>query len=221
MTYVSWAAFYEGVTDQAYFNLLIPRTMEEIILRDGVRHATVPPFPAVQFQRASVEKVAREVCRAIDAFHLVFIHADTGGRALETSLERRAYAYCEAIQAFCNLAPSRCITISPRHETEAWVLADPKAVLSALGYTGSPESVGLPCDAGQAEQLKSPKETLASAVKQIRGKRRPFTATQIFPAIAQRQDLTALRRSKSFASFEQNLIRALGELGCVPKTRVD
>lgn len=215
MTYVSWATFYEGATDQAYFNLLIPRAMEEIIVRRGTRHSTIPPAPAIQFQRASVEMVAKEACAAKDAFHLVFIHADTGGRALEAGLGQRSLSYCEAMQALCNFPPIRCITISPRHETEAWVLADPKAVTDALGYVGSPSSVGLPSNASQAEQLKNPKQTLASAVKQIRGRRRPFTTNQVFPAIAQRQDLAYLRQSKSFASFENSLIAALSDLGCI------
>jgi hypothetical protein len=82
MTYVSWATFYEGPTDQAYFELLIPRVMEDIIMLHGIRHSTIPPAPAVRLRRGQVDEVAREACAARAAFYLVFIHADTGGRAL-------------------------------------------------------------------------------------------------------------------------------------------
>ena len=119
------------------------------------------------------------------------------------------------MQALCSFSPKRCITISPRHETEAWVLADPNAVIAALGYVGSPASIGLPSSASQAEQLKDPKETLAHAVKQVRGRRRPFTTNQIFSAVAQRQNMKFLRQSRSFASFESELTDALSDLGCI------
>jgi Domain of unknown function (DUF4276) len=215
MTYVSWAALYEGATDQAYFELLIPRVMEDIITKHGARHSTIPPAPAVKLQRGAVEKVAREACRARDAFHLVFIHADAGGRALEADLEDRSVRYCDAMHALCTWPPVRCITISPRHETEAWILADPRAVIEALGYLGSPASIGLPGNANQAERLGDPKSVLAAAVTQVRGRRRPFDANQIFPAIAQRQALANLRQARSFAAFETSLLAALADLGCV------
>jgi len=215
MTYVSWAALYEGATDQAYFDLLIPRAMESIITLRGTRNSTISPAAAVRIQRGPVEKAAQEICAAREAFHLVFIYADTGGRALERGLEDRTARYCDAIQARCAWPPVRCITISPRHETEAWVIADPEAVTGALGYRGPPESIGLPLNPCQAERLVDPKQTLEAAVVQVRGRRRPYDAKQIFPAIAQRQSLAVLRKAESFAAFEDKLLAALTDLGCM------
>jgi Domain of unknown function (DUF4276) len=215
MTYVSWAALYEGATDQTYFEQLIPRVMEDIIMLHGTRHSTIPPTPAVRLQRRTVEKVAQEACAARDAFHLVFIHADTGGRNLEANLEERSFGYCEAMHTLCCWRPVRCITISPRHETEAWILADPTAVTAALGYLGPSHSIGLPGNADQAERLGDPKTVLAAAVRQVRGRRRPIDVKQIFPAIAQRQSLASLRQSQSFAAFEAGLLAALADLGCI------
>jgi hypothetical protein len=167
MTYLSWAALYEGSTDQAYLELLIPRVMEDIILLYGIGHATVPPAPAIRLRRGQVDEVAREACAARGAFHLVFIHADTGGRALEASLEDRSVRYCEAMHALCGWPHVRCITISPRHETEAWILADPQAVTGALGYLGSSGSIGLPASASEAERIGDPKAVLEEAVRQV------------------------------------------------------
>jgi Domain of unknown function (DUF4276) len=215
MTYVSWAAFYEGATDEAYFELLVPRVMEDIIMRLGTRHSTIPPAPAVRLQRGAIETVAREACSARDSFHLVFIHADTGGRSLEADLAGRSVRYCEAMYALCDWPLVRCITITPRHETEAWILADPTAVTAALGYLGSPSAIGLPGDANEAERLGDPKAVLAAAVGRVRGRRRPFDAKQIFPAIAQRQSLDNLRMAKSFAAFELSLRAGLADLGCI------
>jgi Domain of unknown function (DUF4276) len=215
MTYVSWAALYEGATDRAYFELLIPRVMEDIIMQLGTRHAIVPPSPAIILQRSTIEGVAKEACATKDAFHLLFIHADTGGRGLAGDLDARSFSYCEAIHSRCEFRAVRCITISPRHETEAWILADPQAVIAALGYVGSPASIGLPGSPVDAERLQDPKAVLMAAVRQVRGRRRPFDAKQLFPAIAQRQSLATLRKASSFVSFEANLQAGLRDIGCI------
>ena len=82
MTYVSWAACYEGESDAAYFDVLIPRVMEAIVMTQGTRHADIAAAPAVRLRRREVDKVAHEACAAREAFHLIFIHGDTGGRGL-------------------------------------------------------------------------------------------------------------------------------------------
>jgi hypothetical protein len=215
MTYLSWAVLYEGDTDAAYLDLLIPRLMDEIVMVHGVRHSTIPTAPAIRLRRAAVDEVAKEACQARDAFYLVFVHADTGGRNQEAGLELRADAYCEAMNALCDWPPVRCITISPRHETEPWILADSRAVTSALGYNGSPDSIGLPLSAVQAERLGDPKAVLSGAVDQVRGRRRHIDVKRIFPAIAQRQSFATLRQTKSFAAFEASLLAALSDLGSI------
>jgi Domain of unknown function (DUF4276) len=215
MTYLSWAVLYEGDTDAAYLDLLIPRLMEEIVMVRGTRHSTIPVRPVLRLRRAAVDEVAKEACRARGACYLVFVHADTGGRNLEAGLEFRAEAYCEAMPALCDWPPVRCITISPRYETEAWILADSQAVTSALGYNGSPASIGLPSSAADAERLQDPKTVLSRAVDQVRGRRRRVDVKQIYPAIAQCQSFATLRQTHSFAAFEMSLVAALADLGSI------
>lgn len=215
MTYVAWAVLYEGPTDRAYFDVLLPRLMEEIVLSSGIRSSTVPINPAVVLSRGSIAEVAKEDCEASQAFHLCFIHADTGGRNLEVGLENRSVAYCHAMHALCNWPPARCIVLSPRKETEAWILSDGNAVTSALGYSDSPVSIGLPVTAAEAEGLADPKATLKQAVKKVRGRRRFLSEDDLFPAIAQRQSFDMLRKTKSFAVFERSLRVALADIGCV------
>jgi len=206
MIYVTWAVLYEGSTDAAYFDVLIPHIMEEILLARGIRNVTVPTVPALKLRRGPIEEVAQEACKARDAFHLIFIHVDTGGRNLEIDLDRRLLSYSKAMQAACDWPPVRCITVAPRHEMEAWALADAESVTAALGYNGAPALVGLPSSAREAERLADPKAILQAAVSRIRGRRRPFDVKQILPAIAQRQSLEKLRGASSFAAFEQNLL---------------
>ena len=95
---------------------------------------------------------------------------------------------------------------------ESWALADPQAVLDALGYRGAPAELGLPVGAEQAEGHPDPKGCLHSAFRTVRGPRGARGDT-LLPAIAQRQSIDALRRLRSFQELERSLHTALGELG--------
>ena len=218
MMYAGWAALWEGQSDRAYFEILIPRVVEEMAL-SFLRPMEFPSLPAVTLSRGTVEKVATEACEARKAFHIVFIHSDTGGRGLAGALPSRSSEYCKAMQSQCGLRPERCIAIMPRHETEAWVLADPNAICAALGYKGSPTTLGLPENAKEAERLVDPKGILGVALGIARGRRRPEDVRQIYPAIAQRQSLESLRQSSSFRQFETDLRAAFVDLGFVVFSR--
>lgn len=217
MRYVSWAAFYEGGSDALYLDVLLPRIIRDLVAREGDDLVEVPDVPAVKLGTGgrSIEKVAIEACSFRDAYEVIFIHADTGGRGLERGLARRADAYCAALLECCNWPNDRCITITPRHETEAWLLADGFAVTKALGYNGHPTEIGLPEDARAAERLSDPKQVLAAAVEAVAGRRRRQSVGNMFPAIAQRQELAMLRRSASFTQFETRLRGCLRSVGCI------
>lgn len=217
MRYVSWAAFYEGPSDALYLDVLLPRIIRNLITREGTQLVEVPDVPAVKLgaRGRSVEKVAKEACAFREAYDVIFIHADMGGRGLALGVGDRADAYCAALKALCNWPAERCITITPRHETEAWLLADGEAVAGALGYNGDPVEVGLPIDARAAERLNDPKQVLAIAIEKIAGRRRMQRVDSLFPAIAQRQQIELLRRSASFAAFEERLRACLRTIGCI------
>ncbi|MEA3048628.1 MAG: hypothetical protein QOG84_464 [Sphingomonadales bacterium] len=217
MTYPSWAAMHEGPTDEAYFDVIIPRLMEELVAERGTRNVTIPLTPAVRLGKSgrAIAEVAEEACREQDAFFILFIHADTGGRALEADIDRRSTAYCDAVNELCGFPQARCVVIAPRHETEAWMLADRDAVGSALGYRGNLGALGLPANAAGAERLVDPKQILEGAILQVRGRRSAVHVQQIIPAIAQRQDFSILRQSRSFRAFAAALAGALIDLGCI------
>ena len=218
MTYVPWATFHEGPSDGFYLEVLIPRVLEDILAADGTHNSDVPSVPAVKIglETRAVDEVAAEICAAKDAISIVFIHADTGGRALEAGLAARSQAFCDRCGEMCDWPLERCVTITPRHETEAWILADPEAITGAMGYRGNARDVGLPAGAVQAERLVDPKATLSQALEEIAGRRRSAGVEQVFAAIAQRQSIDALRRSRSFQAFEKRLRDALASLGCIP-----
>lgn len=215
MTFIPWAAFYEGATDADYFDQLIPRVMEDIIARRGTRNVTIAPTPVERLRGRGIDEAARQACKGRDAFHLCFVHADTGGRITAQTLPARSDALCQAMQRICDWPPIRCVAITPLRETEAWVLSDPGAVLATLGHRGPAEALGLPNDARIAERLVDPKETFNHAIRAALGTRRMVEPRRYFPMIAVRQNLSALRLAESFRVFEARLTRALADLGCV------
>jgi hypothetical protein len=216
MIYLSWAAMYEGAADRAYFEVLLPRIMEVIALADGQQEIVVPPAPVgPPSLPRELDRFTNEACALKDAVHLLFVHADTGGRGLARGLRARSCAYCEAVAKECEWPPERCVVLTPRHETESWVLADPAAVCQTLGYAGSPEELGLPADAAAAERLADPKAALEEALARVRGRRGSQSVQVVLPALAQAQSLEALRTSPSFQEFERGLRVAMASLGCI------
>lgn len=215
MKYIGWAVLYEGASDAAYFDVLLHRVMEDIVLK-GTKFPTIPNGPNIRLRRGSADQFAAEACEAQEAFHLVFVHADTGGRALEDNLDERTTLYQNALNRRCGWPVERCVIVAPRHETEAWVLAHPEAICDALGYRGDPRAIGLPASAAEAERLIDPKLVLQQAIGAVRkGRRDSGDASQIFAAVAQRQRLDHLRGSSSFRQFERDLQSGLDHIGAL------
>ena len=214
--YLAYALFCEGTSDFSYFEVLVPRVIESTILKIGRTPVDIPERPSVRLGRRdrSVDAVAAEACDGREAFHLVFVHADTGGRGQLARLEDRSAAYCVRMHERCQLRRERCVLLQPASMTESWALSDPRAVLDTLGYRGSAAELELPAGAAQAEAHPNPKACLDSALRAIRGSRRSRGDT-LLPAIAQRQSIDALRQSNSFQAFEIGLRTALRDLGVV------
>lgn len=215
--YLSFALFCEGPSDYAYLEIIIPRVVNSIILQEGARNVDVAEQPTLRLGRSGreVASVARELCSARDAVHLVFVHADTGGRAQEAGLEARSIAYCRSMNDECNWPCDRCIIVAPRHETEAWTMLDHNAIADALGYRGDLYDRGLPRTAREIEGLNDPKITLGTIISNVRGRRRSDQAVDLYPAIGGRQNIETLRTAPSFNAFENQLRIALRGLGCI------
>jgi hypothetical protein len=217
MTYICWTALYEGVTDKQYFDVLIPRFIEEILRRDGIRNSTIPLQPVFYLgdEGRDIETVSARACAHVDTFNLVFIHADTGGRNLEAQVERRGAAYCQRMNALCNLRVDRCIPVVPKHEMEAWAICDRQAVANALGYSGPLSALELPSTPAAAQRHADPKAALTQAITLFHRRRRNPDHSLLLTRIAQDQSFELLRRMTSFQEFEVCVRTALRSLGCI------
>ncbi|QRI65104.1 hypothetical protein JQ506_09060 [Shinella sp. PSBB067] len=212
--YLSWSAFYEGATDAQYFNVLIPRVLDDIIRGCGKRPCDVAEFPAVEFGigERSFESVAKQICARKNEFHIIFVHADLGGRGQAVNVAQRREKLIQKAKEMCGFDPRVAVMLSPEKELEAWALSDVAAVKAALGVNAVPGNL-MPATPAAAERLLDPKANFDEIVKSVIRKR--SVARQILVRIAQEQSIRELRRSSSFKAFEACLREVLGHHGFI------
>lgn len=210
--YLSWSAFYEGSSDAQYFNVLIPRALEEVIRKHGKRPCEISEFPAVQFGLAdrNFERVSDEVCKRKEEFHIIFIHADLGGRALAQGVVERREALVRLAHQKCQFDSNTAVMLSPEKELEAWAICDHDALRAALGVNEIGANL-LPHSPRDAERLQDPKRTLEIVLDAASVKKR--AQTQILVRIAQEQSFESLRMARSYQAFEESLKNALRHCG--------
>jgi hypothetical protein len=213
--YLSWSAFYEGASDALYFNVLIPRILDEIVRECGKRPCDVGEFPAVEFgvESRSFDEVAQMICARKNEFHIIFVHADLGGRGQASNVKQRREQLIQRAQEICGFDSRIAVMLSPEKELEAWALSDIVAVKAALGVTVIHSNL-MPDTPAAAEKLIDPKANLEGIVKSVVRKRRS-AIPQTLVRIAQEQSIEQLRRTSSFSEFESSLRRVLAQCGFI------
>ena len=213
--YLAWALFAEGQTDVRYLETLIPRLILDLVPRTHGPEAIVPDNPVDVFgvTNRSFDQEADRICKAIEAFQLLFVHGDTGTPAQEQHLADRTCALCERVKNSCGLKRDRCVVIAPRRETEAWCLVDKTALRSAFGvWTGFDLSF-VPDTGTGIESISDPKAVLKQIQDSIAGSRRRRSPPVPYSGLGQMQGLERLRTLPSFGAFEKELVAALKTLG--------
>ncbi|PJE36569.1 hypothetical protein CVM52_11265 [Pseudooceanicola lipolyticus] len=215
MTYISWGLYVEGRTDADYFNVLIPRMITHLLRGSDGPISLVPDLPAHTFgiPRLNLDAITEKVCEGSEAFHLFFVHGDTGGRAVAEQLEHRTCALCERIQASCDFRRDRCIVIAPNRETEAWTLADISAVRRVFGFTADAHLNNIPTTPTQVEHIQDPKRVTQEFLEVVSGTARRKRLRWPFENIAQEQNIDLLLQVPSFRTFSEALKVALRGVG--------
>lgn len=216
MNVLSWTLYTEGETDRDYLGTLLPRIIEHVAFAsERGPAAMVPEQPAAIFGRKerAFDQAAKEICTAREAFVLLFVHGDSGGRGQQTTLDRRTAGLCRMAHDACGFSLERCIVVAPRQATEAWCLADPDALRSALQLRHNHEFPELSAAPRGLEQMTDPKATAQSILANLlRGRRRrpprfPYTV------VAQQQRLEVLRTLPAVEDLYQSVRRALATIG--------
>lgn len=207
--------FVEGSTDAEYLSVLLPRLIEDLAALSQGRLAQVPDQPVEVFgvNCRRFDEIAERICHAREAITILFVHSDTGGRAIEERLEDRTLALCTRLHELCEFPTAFCIPVAPRKELEAWCLADRKAIQGAFGLSENACLPGVPERPAAAEHLADPKNTMNALLTHVRGARRRARRRFPYAAVAQAQDLATLRSVPSFLALDNSLRRALREAG--------
>lgn len=215
MTYVSWALYVEGPTDRSYLGIILPRLINHLLASANGPMATVPDNPVEVFgiPKDKLETIAQLVCAGKDAFHLLFVHGDLGGRGIASTVDSRTCALCEKINERCDFQRDRCILAVPNREIEAWTLADPLAIRSAFGFPADREVPHIPSKAQHVEGLPDPKVTRDDFLRAISAGRRRALPRWPYESIAQEQDVSRLLTVPSFAVLADATRAALRGLG--------
>ncbi|PTM75889.1 uncharacterized protein DUF4276 [Cereibacter johrii] len=215
MTYIAWALYVEGPTDSEYLKVLIPRLIGHLLRGSNGALTTVPELPAHIFgiPRLDLDRIASRVCEGRDAFHILFVHGDTGGRALADQLPNRTCALCRRIEENCGFPRSRCVVAAPNREIEAWTLADISALRRVFGLSANASVRSLPTAPTEVESLRDPKRVTQDFLQSIQRGTRNRKTRWPFELIAQEQEINLLLQVPSFARFSAALRDALRGLG--------
>jgi hypothetical protein len=215
MTYLSWSLYVEGTTDSQYLGVLIPRLISYILADSDGQEAVIPEGPVLLFgiQRSTLRKVSSEACQGKEAFHLLFVHGDAGGRALALQLHHRTCALCDLTFEICEFPKERCVVAAPNREIEAWTLADPNAIRLSFGLRQGTALQEVPPNARHVEDIPDPKAIVERLMIHLAAGRRKPGRKWPYESIAQGQNLSRLLEVPSFRTFAEDLKVALRTLG--------
>lgn len=182
MTYVSWAMYAEGSTDAEYLGVIIPRLIADILTGADGPIPIIPDMPAFKLDDPTrrFDLISKSLCSGREAFHLLFVHGDTGGRGLAARIEDRTCALCRLVEDLCGFPRDRCIVVAPNREIEAWTLADLDAIRQSFGLPQNMRIDSVPALPRQVENLEDPKRSCSEVLDAIypgrrrTGKRWPY-----------------------------------------------
>lgn len=216
MNIISWAMFVEGSTDREYLGVVLPRVIEDIAFHsERGSEAQVPEQPVNVFglSRRDFQTAAELICKAKDAFVILFVHGDTGGRGQQTTLADRTSALCKRVNDLCSFDTDFCIPVTPMQETDAWCLADRVALRAAFGLREGHQFSQLTGDPRDVEKIRDPKEVAYSIANEVIGGRRRSRVRFPYAAVAQAQDLEVLRQLSQVQEMYGRVRHALSKVG--------
>lgn len=145
---ITFALLREGTSDDG----LIPH-LQTLLVREGATSAVGTGRPYSGPVEAKLSKLQKEEARV----DIVFVHWDADARSGE---ERRQRVLTAASSI---TPPQRCVPVVPVQELEAWLLADPGALRTAVGRPSATDWLEVP-RVRDIENTTSPKEILAAAL---------------------------------------------------------
>jgi len=218
MRSLNLALFAEGPTDHRFLQPLIRRlavdlcrvrSRGEVEIGDPLELHAAPEFRGL----GRAKYVAEAARAALGGFHILCLHADGAGNPEAARLERCVPAM-EALEGEFIESGHRVVAVVPVREMESWAIADGEALRSTFGTPLSDSELGIPT-LRDVEGVLNPKSLLQEALVRVvgPGRRKHPSASEFLDLLGTRVALDSLRLLPSFQRFEEDLTRALLELG--------
>ncbi len=219
MRYLGLALFAEGPTDHRFLRPLLRRLSEELCARHGespieigdVLELHTLPETRDESREVRILAAARD---SVEAWNILFIHTDGGGDPAAARAQKVVPA-ARRIEAELEVSAPGTVAVVPVRETEAWALADGKALREVFGSRLDDEALGVPSTAARVETFRDPKHQLRSAYRTAAGgrrRRRLASVATLLEAIGERVSLDVLRRIPALETLEADLSEALRQL---------
>ncbi|HLK60224.1 MAG TPA: DUF4276 family protein [Chthonomonadaceae bacterium] len=148
-------------------------------------------------------------------YDLLFLHHDADHSTTAKALRQYIRPACKRVADEKERGRKLCtdiVPVIPIRETEAWLLADQKALRSVLGISASTENLGLPDHIHEIESILDPKQRLQQIVQQFR---EGMDLKDLYEDLAAKIDLQNLQGLKAYREFIETLSATLQTLGMI------
>jgi hypothetical protein len=191
------------------------------------------PAPQPYIELVDVPKDSNRVLQAAllaTNYDILIVHTDCDTRSL---LETRQQLFdpgkdkVEALRTTATQPLPELVPLLPKHEIEAWILADIEVFLNVLLKESTTSKNGqelkLPAHPGEVETMASPKERLKEIVRlsvehsprRKRDKLKSNIEHTLYIELADYARLTILEQLESYRTFKEDLTDALKKLNYI------
>lgn len=211
------ALYAEGPSDERFLPVLIQRTAATILAERSAHAVEVlePMLVTPQERHTQAENILA-VARQVHGYHILFVHADADAPSRATTFQQRFEPGLRQVQNAHHNGDPVCadlVPVIPVQMREAWLLADPQALIDVIGTNLSADVLGIPRYSHQIEGLADPKQRLTDIIRhafaQRSRRRRRWTIREFDEPLAQQIALAQLQRLPSYQDFVADLTAAL------------
>jgi hypothetical protein len=223
---LSLALYAEGPSDNRFLPLIIERTAQNIIdqyklkgLHEDVDLSGVKIISKQQGKRdVCILSAAREACK----YNALIVHSDADDKTSERAHKERIQPGFDLVLKLKSTEKvcEYLIPLIPVQMTEAWMLADGKALLNTIGADRSSQSPRLP-KVSEIERDANPKHTLNEILRTANlnrssskrsSYRRKLDVNDCYEPLASIIDLSKLALVPSYKAFRNDLTEALASI---------
>lgn len=217
MRYLSSALYCEGTTDASFLLPLLRRLCEHLASEadDTVEVADMIALVDAHEDRRldRDDRIERAARAAEGAWVVLFIHADADARDSRAAVSQRVQPAIDRLAPLLG-GKRQAVAVVPVRVTEAWALADPDALRTAVGSPMDDDALGIAAALTHGvDRAADPKALLEGALLAARPRARPAQIAAYRGRIGETVALARLQRLGAFRHLETDLRAALLALG--------